>query len=150
LIVLASNALDKSDREIALAYKGQFVVENSFKALKSPQVASVIYLKDPRRIGVLSMLLVFALLVRALIEYRLRAGLRALRAQCPGKSLRAGWGGGELRAPTFKMLFEHGVNCYFEREGVECYSFCWPHSRTEVRVGVFLELLGYSLESLVA
>ncbi|MDR1992796.1 MAG: hypothetical protein LBQ98_04760 [Nitrososphaerota archaeon] len=75
MIVLASNALDKSDGEIALAYVGQFVVECSFKALKSPQVASVIYLKTPRRIGVLSMVLVFALLVCALIEYLVAGGV---------------------------------------------------------------------------
>ena len=74
--VLVSNAGELSDREVVLAYKGQSVVENSFRLLKSPAVGSVVYLKDPGRIGVLSMLLVFSLLVRALIEFRLREGLR--------------------------------------------------------------------------
>lgn len=150
-IVLVSNAVDRSDREIVLAYKGQFVVENSFRALKSPQVASVIYLKNPRRIGVLSMLLVFSLLVRALIEFRLRVGLEVFREQHSGGSLCAGWGGRELVSPTFKLFYEHAFNCCFEREkGVGCFSFSWPHERAEVRVGVLLLLMGYSLEQLVA
>jgi len=149
-IVLASNAVERLDREIALAYKGQIVVENSFRLLKSPQVASVIYLKNPMRIGVLTMLLVFSLLVRALIEFRLREGLGVFRERNPGVSLRAGLGGRELLVPTFKMFFEHAFNCCFEREvGLGCYSFCWPHGVAELRVGVFLDLLGYSLAQLV-
>ena len=148
--VLVSNAVGLADRELVLAYKGQVVVENSFRLLKSPAVASVIYLKDPCRIGVLSMLLVFALLVRALIEFRLRAGLAVFRMRNPEGSLRAGWSGRELSAPTFRLLYEHAFSCYFECEGLEeGYGFCWPHSDAQVRVGALLDLLGYSLEQLV-
>jgi len=148
-IVIVSNAIARSDRELVLAYKGQVVVEQSFRLLKSPQVASVIYLKDPGRIGVLAMLLVFALLVRALIEFRMREGLRVFREQTPEGSLRAGWSGRELSAPTFKLLYEHAFNCCFVREGVGSYSFCWPHGDAAVRVGALLDLMGYSLEQLV-
>jgi transposase len=148
--VLVSNVVDRSDREVVLAYKGQFVVENSFRLLKSPQVGSVVYLKDPRRIGVLSMLLVFALLVRAFIEYRLREGLRIFRERSPKRSLRAGWSGRELASPTFKLLYEHAYSCFFEYEGVlEGYGFCWPRGDAQVRVGVLLDLFGYTLEQLV-
>ncbi|MDR0460348.1 MAG: hypothetical protein LBH62_02760 [Nitrososphaerota archaeon] len=44
--VLVSNAGELSDREVVLAYKGQSVVENSFRLLKSFAVGSVVYLKD--------------------------------------------------------------------------------------------------------
>jgi len=114
-IVLASNAVERSDREIALAYKGQIVVENSFRLLKSPQVASVIYLKNPGRIGCLVMLLVFSLLVRALIEFRLWEGLGVFRECNSGGSLRAGLGGRELLAPTFKMFYEHALRVFTYR-----------------------------------
>jgi hypothetical protein len=96
-----------------LAYKGQVVVEDSFRLLKSPQVGSVVYLKDPGRIGVLSMLLVFSLLVCAFIVYRLREGLRIFRERNPKGSLRVGWSGRELVSPTFKLLYEHAFNCFF-------------------------------------
>lgn len=38
---------------------------------------------------------------------------------------------------------------FFEYEGVLGYGFCWPYSDVVVRVGAFLDLLGYTLEQLV-
>jgi len=43
-----------SDRELLVTYKGQQVVENSFRQLKGPNLASVIYLKNPDRIQALN------------------------------------------------------------------------------------------------
>lgn len=75
-IVLISNVGEEvsGKRELLQTYKGQQVVEISFRELKSPSMASVIYLKNPERIQTLSMLLSFALLVRAIIQYRMRRG----------------------------------------------------------------------------
>jgi len=70
-------------------------------------------------------------------------------SKIPEGSLRAGLGGRELSAPTFKLLFEHAFNCWFVRERGLSYSFCWPHGDAAVRVGVLLDLLGYSLEQLI-
>ncbi|MDE7478564.1 MAG: transposase, partial [Lachnospiraceae bacterium] len=69
-IVLISNVdeEEQGDIELVRIYKGQQVVENSFRELKSPSMASVIYLKNPERIKALSMLLSLALLIRAIIQ----------------------------------------------------------------------------------
>jgi transposase len=148
-IVLVSNATELSDEEIIKVYKGQHVVENSFRTLKSPQLASVIYLKNQTRIEVLSMILTFSLLLRALIQYRLREGLNAFNEKHPGEIIYAGWGGRPLENPTFKLLYEHAINCCFERESSGHYSFAWLSNVTESRVAPLMELIGISLEQLV-
>ena len=50
-IVLISNVTEEEEgeKELVETYKGQQVVENSFRELKSPSMASVIYLKNPDR-----------------------------------------------------------------------------------------------------
>ena len=150
-IVLISNVSEKEagDRELLQTYKGQQVVENSFRELKSPSMASVVYLKNPERIRALGMLLAFSLLVRAVIQYRMREGLDRFRKENPEEKLRAGWGGRPLENPTYKLLFEHSVNCYFEKEGPGVYSYAWPSAETKERVGILLELMGIKLEELV-
>jgi len=148
--VLISNVIEGcSDEDLVRIYKGQQVVENSFRMLKSPQLASVIYLKNPKRIEALSMILTFSLLIRAFIQYRLREGLKEFKETYPGIKLYAGWGGRPLEAPTYKLLFEHSINCYFERESQEQYSFAWPSVETKDRVSALLMLMEISLELLV-
>jgi hypothetical protein len=149
-IVLISNAADgMSDEELLRTYKGQHVVENSFRMLKSPQLASVIYLKNQTRIQALNMLLTFSLLLRAIIQYRLREGLSAFKEEQPEEKIYAGWGGRPLKNPTFKLLYEHSFNCYFVRENRDEYSFEWPSIETRSRVGPLLELLGLRLEQIM-
>ncbi len=149
-IVLISNATaEMTDEDILKTYKGQQVVENSFRALKSPQLASVIYLKNPQRVKVLTMLLTFSLLIRAIIQYRLRDGLAKYKEENPGKTIRAGWGGRALENPTFKLLYEHCINCYFEYDNWLEYSFAWPTIDTKNRVEPLLMLMGLTLESVL-
>ena len=149
-MVLISNVTDSmSDEDLLNKYKGQQVVENSFRQLKSPQLASVIYLKNPTRIKALTMLLTFSLLLRALIQYRLRDGLENFKEQQPDQEIYAGWGGKPLRNPTFKLFYEHTVNCCFERESSGVYSFAWISSETRSRVEPLLNLLRISLELLL-
>lgn len=149
-IVLISNASESySNRDLLTTYKGQQVVENSFRELKSPSMASVIYLKNPKRIEALSMLLTFSLLVRAIIQYRLREGLKEYQEKNPGEELRVGWGNRPLKNPTYKLLYEHGSNCYFEREGSCQYSFAWPSIETRDRMTALLKLMKVTLEELV-
>jgi hypothetical protein len=138
-----------SDEDLLRTYKGQHVVENSFRMLKSPQLASVIYLKDRTRIQALTMLLTFSLLLRAIIQYRLREGLSAFEEEHPDKEIRAGWGGRPLKSPTFKLLYEHSINCCFEREDHDEYTFAWPSIETRSRVEPLLGLLGLRLEQLL-
>ena len=148
--VLISNVTDDiSDADLLKIYKGQQVVENSFRALKSPQLASVIYLKDQTRIQVLTMLLTLSLLIRALIQHRMRDGLKAYQETHPGETIRAGWGGRILKAPTYKLFYEHSINCYFEQETEGQYSFAWPSVATQSRVELLLVFMGLSLEQLM-
>jgi transposase len=149
-IVLISNVTDgTSDEDLLKIYKGQQIVENSFRMLKSPQLASVIYLKSQTRIQALNMLLTFSLLLRALVQYRLREGLKSFKEEHPDEKIYAGWNGRALEAPTFKLLYEHSVNCYFEHESRGKYSFAWPSDGTRRRVEPLLALMGISLEQLV-
>ncbi len=142
-IVLISNVGEEEQRDIELVriYKGQQVVENSFRELKSPSMASVIYLKNPERIKALSMLLSLSLLIRAIIQYRMREGLKEFNNENPDVKLRAGWGGRTLENPTYKLLYEHSVNCYFEREEAGVYSYAWPSVETRERVETLLNLM---------
>jgi transposase len=149
-VVLISNVTDgMSDEDLLRTYKGQHVVESSFRMLKSPQLASVIYLKSQTRIQALNMLLTFSLLLRAIIQYRLREGLSAFKEERPGEKIYAGWGGRELKSPTFKLLYEHSINCCFVRENCDEYSFEWPSIETRSRVEPLLGLLGLRLEQIM-
>jgi len=148
--VLISNVSDgTSDVDLLKIYKGQQTVENSFRALKSPQLASVIYLKNPKRIQALSMILSFALLIRALIQFRLREGLKLHNEEYPDTPIYAGWGGRPLKAPTFKLLYEHSINCCFEQERSGEYSFSWLSNIMRQRVEPLLKLMDLTLDQLL-
>lgn len=149
-IVLISNVVDgPDDRELLKIYKGQQVVENSFRRLKSPSLASVIYLKNQTRIQALSMLLTLSLLIRAIIQYRLREGLKEFEQDNPGVKLKVGWGNIPLKNPTYHLLYEHAINCYFEKEGLDKYSFTWPTLKTKIEIEPLLMLLGIELYELL-
>lgn len=150
-IVLISNVGEDEQEDIELVriYKGQQVVENSFRELKSPSMASVIYLKNPERIKALSMLLSLSLLIRAIIQYRMQEGLKEFNNENPGKKLRAGWGGRTLEKPTYRLLYEHSVNCYFEKEDSGVYSYAWSSAETRERVETLLNLMKITLNDLI-
>jgi transposase len=148
--VLISSVLDGMDnRELLATYKGQQVVENSFRQLKHPQLASVMYLKSPQRLKALSMVLSFSLLIRAVIQHRMREGLSKFREENPGAKLKVGWNGRELANPTYMLLYEHSFDCYFEREERGKYSFEWPYVESEERVGALLSLMGLDVLDLI-
>jgi transposase len=150
--VLISNLTDETeiDNETLLkTYKGQQVVENSFRQLKKPQLASVIYLKNPKRIAALSMLLCISLLIRAIIQFRMRDGLVKFNAENPGQVIHAGWGGRPLENPTFHLFYEHSINCYYERESGNKYTFVWSTTKTRNLVEPLLELMGLSVSSIL-
>jgi transposase len=148
--VLISNVFNElSDKDLLAAYKGQQIVENSFRLLKQPQLASVIYLKNPHRIKALSMILSFSLLIRAIIQFRLREGLKKFKDGNPSGKLYVGWNGRELISPTYKLLHEHSFDCYFEREGYGRYSFAWPFVESKERVGTLLCLMGLDVLDLI-
>ena len=149
-IVIISNAVeDYTDRGLFEIYKGQQVVENSFAMLKGPQLASVIYLKNPVRIKGLMMILSFALLIRAIIQFKLRKGLEEYKTDNNGKPPNIGWNDKPLENPTYKLLYEHAYNCYFTKVNSNTYSFFWLNDKIEKRVTTLLLLMGYSVEELL-
>jgi len=150
--VIISNITDQttSNRELLETYKGQHKVENSFRSFKGPNLASVIYLKNPVRIQGLTMILSFSLLLRALIQHRLRAGLEKHQECHPEEPIYAGWNGRELKSPTYKLLYEQTINCYYEREGQGEYSFIWPYSEAKYIVGSLLALMDETVASILA
>jgi transposase len=149
--VIISNVTDKtiSDRELLEVYKGQHVVENSFRQFKGPNLASVIYLKNPARIQALTMILSFSLLIRALIQHRLRAGLKDHNEKTSNEPIYAGWNGRELKNPTFKLFYEHTINCFYERESSGEYSFAWLHTDIQYIVTSLLSLMGETVASIM-
>ena len=150
-IVLISNVIDETvtDRCLIETYKGQQTVENSFRQFKGPNLASVIYLKNPARIQALTMILSLALLLRALIQYRLRDGLKKHNEENPGVPIMAGWGGRPLKSPTYKLLYEHSINCYYQRESWGKYRFVWPYVETKQLVESLLALMGLTVKSIM-
>lgn len=149
--VLISNIPEESmsDPDLLKLYKGQHIVETSFRHLKSPQLASIIYLKNPKRIEALLMLLSFSLLVRAIIQYRLRDGLRQHLEENPDNIIYAGWNGKKLTSPTFQLFYTHTINCKFKREGNSDYSFNWPNVETRAVVVPLLMLLGFTISTVL-
>ena len=148
--VLISNVKENiSDYDLLKTYKGQQVVENSFRLLKAPQLASVIYLKNPERIKALIMILSFSLLIRAIIQYKMREGLKKHNEENPDVIIKAGWGGRPLKNPTFKLFFEHAIHCHFVREELDHYTFTWPNIKIRERVLSLLDLMGVKLEEII-
>ena len=149
--VLISNITDENvtDEEIVKTYKGQHVVENSFRQLKQPCLASVIYLKNPERIKGLTMLLCLSLLIRAIIQYRMRDGLKKFNEANPDEIIYAGWAGRPLFSPTFKLLYEHAFGCFYERVSSVEYRFVWSSHKIQDRVEALLNLMGISISTLL-
>jgi transposase len=59
---------EKSSREVLLQYKGQSCVESLFSVLKRPVMASTIFLKNPKRIEALMLILYFGLLLHGVLQ----------------------------------------------------------------------------------
>ena len=78
--ILATNELDTSKLthiELLKTYKDQVKVEKGFRFLKDPLfMASSIFLKSPKRIMALMMVMTVCLLVYAALEHRIRQGLK--------------------------------------------------------------------------
>lgn len=79
--VLLSNApkdgpSGMSPRELLAAYKDQHYIEKNFGFLKDPVIVNSLFLKTPRRIEALGLILVLSLLVSRLIERTMRVSLK--------------------------------------------------------------------------
>ncbi len=101
--ILASNELDEkklSDLELFKEYKNQNCIESGFRFLKSPDfLASSLYLKSPKRITALLMIMTICLLVYAALEYKIRQELKKRKATFPNQK------GKSIDNPTARWIF---------------------------------------------
>ena len=148
-VIIGNVSKTVDDYQLLGIYKGQQIVENSFQLLKDPCLASVIYLQNENRIRALTMLLSLSLLIRSIIQYWMRQGLRVYTEQNPETPLKAGWGHKKLEAPTFKLLFEYCRNNYYLRTGPKDYSLNFHSADNEFLVTTLLNLMNLTVSDLI-
>lgn len=102
--ILATNDLDKKeyvDRKMLDEYKEQQNVEGGFKFLKDPWfMVDSIFLKSPRRIEALMMVMTLCLMVYNVAQYQLRKVLREKNETLPNQL------GKQVRNPTMRWIFQ--------------------------------------------
>ena len=102
--ILATNDLDTDgykDEQILVEYKAQQDVEGGFRFLKDPWfMVDSIFLKLPRRIEALMMIMTLTLLVYNVGQYRLRQRLKAEETTLPDQL------GKQVQTPTLRWVFQ--------------------------------------------
>lgn len=149
LVLIAYVPESYGARDILAAYKGQQEVENSFRLLKTPAVASVIYLENEQRIMGLTMLLHVALLIRALIQYRMRKGYAAWLDEHPGQHLAIGWANQKPKSLTYKMFFDHSRGIYYLWETNGSFTLSYASQENFDKIDSYLSLMGLGLQDLL-
>ena len=103
--ILATNQLDckaLSDEDLTVTYKDQQKVERGFRFLKDPLfMASTLFLKSPKRIMALMMVMTLCLLVYAALEYRIRGALKVHDTTFPDQKDEA------TVAPSARWVFQY-------------------------------------------
>jgi transposase len=95
------------DAEVVTAYKQQQQVERGFRFLKDPLFfTSSLFLKNPKRIMALLMVMLLSLLVYAIAERRMRACLAEQKETLPNQIDL------DVEAPTLRWIFQllYGIN----------------------------------------
>lgn len=102
--ILATNELDESvctDKEILEEYKEQQDVERGFRFLKDPWfMVDSVFLKLPRRIEALMMVMTLCLMVYNFGQYKLRKRLKEQQTTLPNQL------GKEVCNPTLRWIFQ--------------------------------------------
>jgi transposase len=97
-----------SDAEVVAAYKEQHQVERGFRFLKDPLFfVSSLFVKNPKRIMALLMVMLLSLLVYGIAERRMRACLVERKETLPNQIHQA------TEAPTLRWVFQllTGIHC---------------------------------------
>jgi len=106
--ILATNQTDTalmSSKQILADYKNQQKVERGFRFLKDPMfLASSVFLKSPKRIMALTMVMTVCLLVYAALEHRIRKGLDENDESFPNQT------GKLIKKPTLRWVFNYFQN----------------------------------------
>ena len=128
--------------DVLRQYKDQSIVELQFKLLKEPAVASTIFLKTPERIDALMMLLNVSLLIRALVQYKLRKSVCESKEELP----RIGWDNRKLENPTIKFVLEALQKTCLVRLNENAYRCEFLSESEKLRVTTILKLLEINIE----
>jgi transposase len=117
--ILGTNELDKkryTDSQILEEYKEQQNVEGGFRFLKDPWfMVDSIFLKLPKRIEALMMVMTLCLMIYNVGQYKLREQLKAHQTTLPNQL------GKEISNPTLKWIFQimEGIDVvYFYNESL--------------------------------
>lgn len=116
--ILATNDLNQQgypDRKILTDYKQQQTVEGGFRFLKDPWfMLDSVFLKKPRRIEGLMMVMTLCLLVYNVAQYKLRKKLMDEAQTLPNQL------GKEVQNPTMRWIFQlmEGINivCFYHQQ----------------------------------
>lgn len=87
-----------SSKELLSAYQDQHSVEQNFGFLKDPVIVNALFLKSPRRIEALGLILVLALMIWRLMERTMRVSLKETNAKV------VGWNKKQTSRPTSFMM----------------------------------------------
>ncbi len=102
LFILATNDMTLSPMELLDEYKSQQRVERGFRFLKSPQFLSdAMFLKSPKRIESMLMIMTLSLLVYSALEYKIRKELKEQNKTFPNQL------GKPVQNPTTRWVFEN-------------------------------------------
>ena len=99
--ILATNDLTIGAKELLDEYKTQQRVERGFRFLKSPEFLSdAIFLKSPKRVEAMLMIMTLCLLVYAALEYKIRKELKEKNLTLPNQLNK------EIQNPTARWIFQ--------------------------------------------
>jgi len=87
-----------NSKELLRAYHDQHSVEQNFGFLKDPVIVNALFLKSPRRIEALGLILVLALMIWRLMERTMRVSLKESNAKV------VGWNNRQTSRPTSFMM----------------------------------------------
>ncbi len=142
-VLITSVPENKLDQEQVLRqYKAQTVVEVQFHLLKQPALASVIFLKTPRRIDALVMLLNVSLLIRGLMQYKIRKSMQESQKELP----RIGPNKGKLKSPTTNYLIEELGKSVLIRDVSGRYTYLFSNEYCALCATTFFQLLGVDMD----
>jgi transposase len=106
--ILATNQTDKTlidGHQMLADYKNQQKVERGFRFLKDPMfLASTVFLKSPKRIMALTMVMTVCLLVYAALEHRMRKALLDSDSSLPNQT------GKMINNPSIRWVFQYFQN----------------------------------------
>ena len=142
VLITSINADELCAIEVLRQYKEQIIVEVQFKLMKEPAIADAIFLKTPGRINALMMLLNVSLLIRALVQYKVRKSIKESKEEPP----RIGWNNRKTETPTINFIIQAFKKSYVIKVDEDTYRCEFLAESERLRVTAILKLLEINIE----